>query len=579
MLKINEFLEKNTGLIAIAIAVIGFIGHTLLLVLNYSKWIWTFVMIYIQDPLSLIMRRFPTGQRISYFSFLFLIMLTVGGFHYIKSNGKDARLIKFGLSIIAVRTFLTIILTPFFFLQLKQQAENSLYSDAPSVSAIDIFLPLIFLIPLAYICFYLTKFLVNREVLDYKSEGLADGQMKFSFDIIPLKIRFAHYLFDFFLVGTLIFPIVLQQFMVFAKNTAFFNHNYETIILSILIAVSTIIYFLIFEGIFKATPIKFLTGTRVVSIKDMSNPGFLTILGRSLCRRIPFEPFSYFDENGRWHDRISATDVIFLKREGWLKFKQYFWIFLLLVSYLITFGGSFIMESIYDAKSNKLIARAKDYQKESVFKNLNAGDILIFKPKNANYKADQTVLFVENVSDDEVSGTRYKVMYDNRIKRTKYLQLGITADWVMEGDISIKKSELSNAYFSGHQSQAVQIQNTTYKLIDIFDLDNPLITSSSSSGSGGPDGINRIHRIKYDASQITILSLDVIEGSADWEINLPFVTPFEKDRATGSFELRNNRESKKASKTRMKVRYDGNEHNYIIFKFDSSIYFSKEHEE
>jgi hypothetical protein len=42
---------------------------------------------------------------------------------------------------------------------------------------------------------------------------------------------------------------------------------------------------------------------------DGSKPGLRTILLRTLCRFIPFEPFSFFGERG-WHDGLSDTLVV-----------------------------------------------------------------------------------------------------------------------------------------------------------------------------------------------------------------------------------------------------------------------------
>ncbi|HEY0062282.1 MAG TPA: RDD family protein [Telluria sp.] len=69
-----------------------------------------------------------------------------------------------------------------------------------------------------------------------------------------------------------------------------------------------IVYFVFFESIWGRTPAKFILGTKVVT-DDGGKPGFGTILKRTFCRFIPFEPFSFFGERG-WHDSISDTVVI-----------------------------------------------------------------------------------------------------------------------------------------------------------------------------------------------------------------------------------------------------------------------------
>ena len=69
-------------------------------------------------------------------------------------------------------------------------------------------------------------------------------------------------------------------------------------------------YYILFEYLFGKTPAKFLTKTKVVT-KHGKKPGFWNIVGRTLCRFVPFEPFSFLGSRAvGWHDSISATYVV-----------------------------------------------------------------------------------------------------------------------------------------------------------------------------------------------------------------------------------------------------------------------------
>lgn len=73
-------------------------------------------------------------------------------------------------------------------------------------------------------------------------------------------------------------------------------------------SVAMLCYYLFFEGLWARTPGKLLLGTVVVD--DAGNaPSFGQVSKRSLCRFIPFEPFSFLGERG-WHDSISQTHVV-----------------------------------------------------------------------------------------------------------------------------------------------------------------------------------------------------------------------------------------------------------------------------
>lgn len=69
-------------------------------------------------------------------------------------------------------------------------------------------------------------------------------------------------------------------------------------------------YYVPLELFFGRTLGKLVTGTRVVD-ENGEPPGAGRILGRTLCRFIPFEPFSFFAASASgWHDTISKTRVV-----------------------------------------------------------------------------------------------------------------------------------------------------------------------------------------------------------------------------------------------------------------------------
>lgn len=67
-------------------------------------------------------------------------------------------------------------------------------------------------------------------------------------------------------------------------------------------------YYCFFEGIWGRTPGKWLFGTMVIA-ETGGRPSFGQVLGRTACRFIPFEAFSFFGERG-WHDKITRTRVV-----------------------------------------------------------------------------------------------------------------------------------------------------------------------------------------------------------------------------------------------------------------------------
>lgn len=73
-------------------------------------------------------------------------------------------------------------------------------------------------------------------------------------------------------------------------------------------------YYLGLEASFGWTVAKLITGTRVVD-EHGGRPAFMNLLGRTLARNVPFEPFSFLGKTGvGWHDRWSGTRVVSLRR-------------------------------------------------------------------------------------------------------------------------------------------------------------------------------------------------------------------------------------------------------------------------
>ena len=129
--------------------------------------------------------------------------------------------------------------------------------------------------------------------------------------------RFGNYLVDLivhYIISTLVFALMgillvafgYESIVLGADDSAGFK--FFSAVLGILLLTT---YYTICEYYFNGKTIgKLITKTRAVSI-DNQYMTFRQTLKRSLCRLIPFEPFSFFGgENTGWHDTISKTKVV-----------------------------------------------------------------------------------------------------------------------------------------------------------------------------------------------------------------------------------------------------------------------------
>lgn len=116
--------------------------------------------------------------------------------------------------------------------------------------------------------------------------------------------RFANYLIDWIVLYLL--KIVLLFGYMRSVDTDMSGY-FTSILISILLL---IVYYTVMESILGKTVGKFITGTRVV-YEDFSKPSAGKIFVRSLCRIIPFEPFSCLGSKPTgWHDTIPELWVI-----------------------------------------------------------------------------------------------------------------------------------------------------------------------------------------------------------------------------------------------------------------------------
>ena len=74
-----------------------------------------------------------------------------------------------------------------------------------------------------------------------------------------------------------------------------------------------LVYYVPQEVLFGRTLGKLATGTRVVN-EAGGSASFGQILGRTAARFIPFEPFSFLAGGVGWHDKLSGTRVVRVRK-------------------------------------------------------------------------------------------------------------------------------------------------------------------------------------------------------------------------------------------------------------------------
>jgi len=77
--------------------------------------------------------------------------------------------------------------------------------------------------------------------------------------------------------------------------------------------ITTMVYFIVFEFLFGRTIGKIIMKFRIEGLDPLKSfKRFIQVIGRTLMRLVPFDPFSIFlnEERRMWHDNVSKTRVV-----------------------------------------------------------------------------------------------------------------------------------------------------------------------------------------------------------------------------------------------------------------------------
>lgn len=252
-------------------------------------------------------------------------LLLVGGIIFFLKKGKDTRLIAFVFSMMLLSNIIVIINIVHFFFFVRTQ--NPGWAAAVSwVSYLFSLVAIVYII----VSYKILRIINHRKVLD-----IQQTERSTKITDTPKWQRFFHFLIDTVVMGLILNSLLFRIFETHLKHSEFFQSNMNnkfTILLVIMIF--RFLYYPFYEIVFGKSPAKFLTESRLVSSKA-EKPSASSVFTRTLCRNIPFNPFSFLWYTG-WHDSLSQTYVVKEKREGY-KTSRLLWILPVLAVYMIVY--------------------------------------------------------------------------------------------------------------------------------------------------------------------------------------------------------------------------------------------------
>lgn len=329
-------MEKSYKFIGVFSLVLSIIGMVCGLYTFYGVWIETsdfnfftgskiFHLLFAFSTLNLdFSNKF---DHLETWSFIFYTLLFVGSLQFLKTKGRETRLLGFVFSVIflnAIIIFLQSTIFKLFFVKWGNytafQIFNSIYSS-------------IILVGMVIVSFRISKIIKSKKEID-----IIETQYRKSITDTSRWQRFFHWIIDSTIMALIFIPIIIflshgfidsDMYRESESLQMFFRGKAALYVITFVVL---FIYYPISEILFGASPAKFLTESRVVNSKAES-PNFSSIFLRTLCRNIPFDALSFFSQRG-WHDSLSETYVVKEKTTGF-KTNKLLWILPFLIIYLL----------------------------------------------------------------------------------------------------------------------------------------------------------------------------------------------------------------------------------------------------
>jgi uncharacterized RDD family membrane protein YckC len=324
-------------------------------------------------------------------------MLLTGGIRYLQKPSDQSGLLRFCFSIIFFAALIRVL-----WRVLGAKINLSHVQD----QTMQYWLWAIYPTVLVLISYWAVKFMQKDFVsMDSSIDSSIDSSMETDNlfkSPAPKNVRLVHFVFDFVIVLGFMTPLTgLFGMWTEGKHIDFDKLNRYVFLF--LFGCHRFLYYGLMESLFKVTPVKFLTGTSVVNEYGTGIPSPARFWGRTCCRFIPFEPFSFLGTRG-WHDALLQTMVVKVTSARPGKPYAGLWISLLVILPLGKAGIDYYREYHQKVLRDKYNEETHRLSKESIFRNLSSEDLIVYRSTRYTRKQLRRVFKVELVSADTLWG-------------------------------------------------------------------------------------------------------------------------------------------------------------------------------
>ncbi|MBT1690299.1 RDD family protein [Dawidia soli] len=515
-------MSKRVILISFAFALVGLSAEFLMFFFNKES-LFT-VVSEMQHVLSIVQIRTSgfleyslawKGPTLGYPDMICYLMLLAGAILYMRSTGRETRLIRFVLAIILMSNALTA-----FFSILMPSSFRSEFQVASSWGWGIYGITLAKNVALAYLSYLALRVMHRGKVLvavppdaDDASQPVwqkASGEQRFTNVVLDIIVC----VLIFLPLGTRLAPDWLS----------WMEHTFGSRMgVFLLLVIARTFYYFLFETTLAATPGKLMTESRVVDVDgDRPTPGL--IVKRTFARFIPFEPLTYFVE-GLWHDELSYTRVVREKQTG-VEGMRY-WLVVPSIVVLVSLGlaaDNVYKRHLENVREERLHDRDVAYMQYELSK-LDTDHIIELYDTDPSSSPRSFYLKVEEVNGGDVTATLIK-------KNSSYY----------ESLVEIREAFYNNALI--RELTLVKFKRTVLEAAytpDISDVERGEFRVADVLGDGRKFRMVRLDRLgcssifeqgMNEGSNLTgtltlrlgnhgvrgyVTSIEILEGSLHWE--------------------------------------------------------------
>ena len=380
--KLRYFLEQKINLVLpLFIVITLFLEYKRIYANPYSTFFYIQQYFYkinlnFLNSNYFIFNSFPAGEHFSgvnILEFIFILVLVLSYILYYFSKGIEKRLLQFCFSIFFINSAISSILTLYFTIRnLKIEFGTLIY---------------LLIIVFWTLFFYLILTILSKgeKVKTYKYRLLND-YTAFNLKRANKAQRIFHLVFDAcfaILVTSNLIRILPIKSLRWLSNIIG-----ERYVITLVFLVCITFYYIVFELIFKSTPAKFLTQTKVVSLTDQPITSG-QIVAKSFSRRLPFNPLSFLTEQLGWHDSLSKTTVVQLTRQG--KHGSWYWLIIpfFIGLFAIVFYATLYLRKYENFKVGENNYNNQKYDIERKLNNISEFDFITLSETNSRFGNNQ----------------------------------------------------------------------------------------------------------------------------------------------------------------------------------------------